>query len=201
MKEYHKTTTDPKERQLRETPHEIVAALVKIYGCQIDLAANRSNKKLRLYLSDEPGDWSEGYRGDAFETDWSKLVYEIDPGADAELERRVTVGFCNPPYADIAPWLMKADEEARKGFTSVFLVPSFNGEKWNRLVWEAASQIILLEGRISFILPSTGKPDPGNNRGSMLAVFRPGLPHLPSVSYLTLQMLGILGELRGHELV
>lgn len=199
MKEYHKTTTDPKERQFRETPHEIVAALVQIYGCQIDLAANRSNKKLRLYLSEEEGDWTEGYRGDAFDTDWSKLVFDLRD--NAEDERRVTVGFCNPPYEDIAPWLAKAIEEASNGFTSVFLVPTFNGERWNRLVWEGAREILLLQGRISFILPSTGKPDPGNNRGSMIAVFGPKLSTVPAFAYHTLEGLLLEGELRGHELL
>jgi phage N-6-adenine-methyltransferase len=39
--------------------------------------------------------------------------------------------FCNPPYSNILPWIIKADEEYHQNLTkSVILVPSWTDRKW-----------------------------------------------------------------------
>lgn len=81
------------------------------------------------------------------------------------------VGFVNPPYSDIDPWLVKAVEEARKGFTTVFLIPAPNGEdRYGDHVFGVATEVVWITGRIAFI-DSTGRPVGGNTRGSCVVVY------------------------------
>ena len=81
------------------------------------------------------------------------------------------IGFCNPPYSNIDPFMEKAIEEADKGFITVFLIPDFNGEKRFDWVAEHATTVIHLIGRVSFIRPDNGKKYTGNNRGSAIIEF------------------------------
>jgi len=83
------------------------------------------------------------------------------------------VGFCNPPYSSIKPWLAKGYEEAKKGFTSVFVVPTPNGEKaYQEHVFGKASEIIFINGRVAFCRPD-GTEVKGNTRGSCVIVYDP----------------------------
>lgn len=168
----YKSKTPKANRQVMRTPDGIAEWCAQKFGCKVDLAASPSNKKFRLYFSDHKpmnAEEADGYQGDALLDDWG-----IRPDV---------AGFCNPPYADLAPWLQKAGVEAGGGFTSVFLIPSFNGDAWAREVWESAQEVILIEGRINFIKPD-GTPLKGNGRGSMLVVFRPTQTRVPAFSYI-----------------
>jgi phage N-6-adenine-methyltransferase len=80
-------------------------------------------------------------------------------------------GFCNPPYSDIDPWVEKAIKEANEGFTTVFIIPDFNGEGRFNQISEHATTIIHLIGRVNFIRPDNGKEYKGNNRGSAIFEF------------------------------
>ena len=81
-------------------------------------------------------------------------------------------GFCNPPYSSISPWLEKAAQEARKGFTSVFLIPTPNGEeRYGKYVFDVASEVTFITGRLAFLRPD-GTPVGGNTRGSCFVVYR-----------------------------
>lgn len=81
-------------------------------------------------------------------------------------------GWCNPPYSDIDPWLEKAVAEARRGFTSAFLIPSPNGEeRYHRYVFGAASEVHFIGGRLAFLRPD-GTPQAGNRWGSIVVVYR-----------------------------
>lgn len=163
----YKSTTTLEDRQNMQTPPGIAEWCAKRYGCNVDLAASKENKKFYRYFSDEIGDHDAGFHGNALRTPWA--------GSG--------IGFCNPPYGDIAPWIYKAGEEARLGFTSVFLIPTFNGDEWGGAVWTRAREIVFIEGRINFIKPSTGLPLKGNGRGSMLAIFGPHMHAFPVFSY------------------
>ena len=82
------------------------------------------------------------------------------------------VGWCNPSYSDIDPWLAKAVAEAHHGFTSVFLIPAPNGEdRYGAYVFDVASEVIFITGRLAFLRPD-GAPVSGNTRGSCLVVYR-----------------------------
>lgn len=81
-------------------------------------------------------------------------------------------GWCNPPYSHIDEWLEKAIDEARNGFTSVFLIPTPNGEgRYADSVFGVASEIIFITGRLAFLKPD-GTPVSGNTRGSCFVVYR-----------------------------
>ena len=168
----YRSKTDKADRQVMRTPGGIAEWCAMKYGCTIDLAADRANRKFHYYFSDvkpvddEPHD---GYAGDALLSPWTIEHHRV--------------GFCNPPYADLEPWILRAANEARLGFTSVFLIPTFNGEDWGATVYAYAREIIFVHGRINFIRPD-GTPLRGNGRGSMLAVFGPHHQHAPAFSFI-----------------
>lgn len=160
-----------------ETPQPIVDWIIRQYKCEIDLAARYNNKKLPAYFSDVPPPKHDsfGYRGNALIEPWGGGQYHC--------------GFCNPPYDNLTPWLHKASHEAMYNhFTSIFLIPTFNGEKWGAEAFRA-TEILLIEKRISFIQPWNGEPNDGNNRGSMIAVFSPSSSPVPSFNYLKQDIL------------
>jgi phage N-6-adenine-methyltransferase len=68
--------------------------------------------------------------------------------------------FMNPPYSDVAPWLVKAAQHMAGG---VSLVPaSVESRVWREWVWPRAVRILLLAGRVRFCNPdgsvTTGRP-------------------------------------------
>lgn len=60
------------------------------------------------------------------------------------------VNWCNPPYSDPLPWVRKANEERKKGRTTIMLVKHDHSTKW----WKAAASnycdIYLITKRIRF---------------------------------------------------
>jgi len=145
---------EPKDRSFDkdslQTPPWLFDWLNSKYRFEIDLASDQNNKLC-----------AESYdkKYDALSAIW------FDPEFD------ILVGFCNPPYSKINPWIEKAIEEAKFGFTTVFLIPDFNGEERFDLISRHATTIIHLIGRVSFIRPDNGKPYTGNNRGSCVVEF------------------------------
>lgn len=130
------------------TPRYLFNWLHRVHFFGIDLAATRNNTLCRNYFE---------LPVNALEEDWHP---------------HALVGFCNPPYSRIAPWLIKAIDESRYGFTSVFLIPSPNGEKfYGDHVFGVASEVIFITGRVSFLAPS-GVAQSGNRWGSIVAIYR-----------------------------
>lgn len=124
------------------------------YRFGIDLAASERNAKCPLYFS---------LSLNAFSVDWLDFVRE---------QGAAPVGFLNPPYSDITPWMQKAVEQAKRGFTTVMLCPADNGEdRYGDFVHGVASEYRTITGRIAF-LNADGRPVSGNTRGSALIVYR-----------------------------
>lgn len=150
MNQQQVSATPVSERDCWETPKWLFLWLNDRYNFQIDLACNTSNCKAGL------GFYREKY--DSLSYDWIT---------------RAKRGFCNPPYSNIKPWLAKGYEEAKKGFTSVFLVPTPNGETaYQEHVFGKASEIIFINGRVAFCRPD-GTEVKGNTRGSCVIVYDP----------------------------
>lgn len=151
-------------RDRLRTPDYLFAYADKLFNFEVDLAADKESSKCADYFDEE---------FNSLTVPWSRLHQQ---------------GFCNPPYSAPKKWLQKAWEEAQEGFNSVFLIHSPNGEDLYRdYVFGKASEIIMINGRISFIVPEdftvkgkNGKPDKyfkkgdemtGNTRGSCLVVY------------------------------
>jgi len=124
------------------------------FNFDIDLAASEVNRKMEDYIPESVN---------------SLRVSWLNSFADHYR------GWCNPPYSETGKWLKKAWEEAQKGFCSVLLVPTPNGENGYRdYVFGKASEIIFINGRVAFELPDGNGgsyPVAGNTRGSCLIVY------------------------------
>ena len=126
-------------------------------GFIIDLAATKDNALCTHFLK-------KGVK-DGLKTSWSGWCDLGD------------TGWCNPPYSSIGPWISKAIIEAEKGFNTVMLLPSLNGEIREGAILRHASHLVFItggyrvSGRISFLSPIDGKAVNGNGRGSMLVRF------------------------------
>lgn len=153
------SSTPHNQRDCWETPQWLFDYVEAEQGVfDIDLAASEGNKKCECFISAEE---------DSLSFNWSRTFMLRPP-------KQLRSGWCNPPYSETGKWLEKGKKEAQQGFKSVFLVPTPNGETYWRHVFGWASEIIFINGRISFKLPDeNGRliPKNGNTRGSCIVVF------------------------------
>ncbi|MDX7989191.1 phage N-6-adenine-methyltransferase [Xenorhabdus sp. 12] len=150
MSDFGGSNTPKEFRDLWQTPLPLFKALNLEFNFSLDAAASASNTLCANYLTE---------RDNALECDW------------------VSYGsiWCNPPYSDIGPWVNKAAIECRKQCqTIVMLVPSDTSVGWFKLALETVDEVRLITGgRISFVNAETQKPVNGNNKGSLLLIWRP----------------------------
>lgn len=79
--------------------------------------------------------------------------------------------WCNPPYSNIMPWVEKAIAETARGNTTVMLIPADTSVAWFKKAFDNCYSCEFINGRISFINADTGKPQSGNNKGSVVFIF------------------------------
>ncbi len=164
----NESTTPVNERDSARTPDHVFQYCRFAYGpFDVDLAADSQNAKCEKFIDK----WN-----DSLSKDW--IVFG---------ER----GWCNPPYSNIEPWINKAHIQAGKGFETVMLIPTINGEFWGKLVCDTAYSIEYIFPRISFLRPD-GSPMPGNPRGSMVVLFtdRPRISATPLLAYTDMRTWG-----------
>lgn len=142
----HNSKTPEHERDRWRTPQWLFRWLDQRFRFDVDLAADADNALKYEYCTKDD---------DALSLPWSALW---------------RVGFVNPPYSDIDPWVKKAVEEQAKGFTTVMIFPTPNGEDRFAQVFARASEIIDIIGRVAFLRPD-GTPVSGNTRGTAVYVF------------------------------
>lgn len=135
------------------TPQYLFNWLNSIYDFDVDLCASSENAKTKCFFSAE------------------------DDGLSQAWSDEVGVGFCNPPYSDIKPWIVKAMDEANKGFTTVMLIPTPNGESHYHEIFVHATSITFITGRIAFYNPHLKKYVSGNTRGSCVVEFSRNFNH------------------------
>ena len=140
-----KSNTPPEEKDEAQTPPYLFNYAKARWTPDIDLAASHENHKCSKYFT---------YEDNSLIQDWA---------------RSGSSGWCNPPYSNIPPWLLKAAEHRDK-FRTILLIPTPNGEAMYKIVEEYASELILIHGRISFVRPN-GQKMTGNTRGSCFVVF------------------------------
>jgi phage N-6-adenine-methyltransferase len=109
-----------------------------IGGFQYDLAASAENTVADQFYTEQD---------DALIQDWAGNMLD---GAWA---------FCNPPYADIEPWVMKACYETEgAGVNVAMLLPASTGSNWWRTYVHNRCYVLLLNGRLTFVGHKTPYP-------------------------------------------
>lgn len=151
--DYGGSKTPLDQRDLWRTPPAIFASLDAEFCFQLDAAAAPHNALCRKFITAEQN---------TLETPWAD--YLSIPG----------YVWLNPPYSDITPFVKKAAAESSNQIGTVMLVPADTSVGWFKEAIQTASEVrFITAGRLAFINPVTGKPVSGNNKGSMLIIWRP----------------------------
>lgn len=151
--DYGGSKTPLDQRDLWRTPPALFASLDAEFCFQLDAAAAPYNALCRRFITAEQN---------TLETPWAD--YLNVPG----------YVWLNPPYSDITPFVNKAATESANQIGTVMLVPADTSVGWFKEAIQTASEVrFITAGRLAFINPVTGKPVSGNNKGSMLIIWRP----------------------------
>ena len=164
MADYGGSTTNPAYRDFTQTPRWLFNALHLEFNFILDVAALPVSALCDRYLTPDI---------DALSVDWGDYI---------PADERSPWCWCNPPYSDIGPWVVKAMVEQHNGIGTVLLVPQDQSAEW--YPGDNASEVRIITGyyddsgkwktgRISFVNAETGVEMQGNNKGSMLLVFAP----------------------------
>lgn len=145
MNTEHKSNTPESIKDLWQTPGNLFKALNKEFEFVGDVAADHHNALTYNYFTEVDS---------AFENEWFKS------------------NWCNPPYSKILPWVQKAKIEHERGKTIVMLVPADTSVKWFKEAYNSCNEVRFISGRLSFINAETQKPVSGNNKGSVLFIWR-----------------------------
>jgi phage N-6-adenine-methyltransferase len=120
------------------TPREFVCAIEGRFDIiSIDLAATEKNRKAARYLS--PKD-------NSLEQDWTKLL-------------KGKLGYLNPPFDPVAPWIHKCVTEAKKGARFVLLTRASMDTNWFWRMYPYCT-VYALTPRIKFVGSKQGYPTP-----------------------------------------
>lgn len=153
MTDYTGSNTPADQRDLWRTPPALFAALNDEFCFQLDAAAAPHNALCRKFITAEQN---------TLETPWADYL-----NAHGYV-------WLNPPYSDITPFVKKAAAESANQIGTVMLVPADTSVGWFKEAIKTASEVrFITAGRLAFINPVTGKPVSGNNKGSMLIIWRP----------------------------
>ncbi|MEW6647159.1 MAG: DNA N-6-adenine-methyltransferase [Pseudomonadota bacterium] len=162
MDAYAKSKTPKEERDRRATPRWAYAAICAGIGLRPvwDVAAER-------HTAVTPGRcWTR--EDDSLSLSWAKT-----------LRRKLRtsgliVVWMNPPYSDPLTWCAKAAEEAAQGLIVVGLLPDDRSTNWYRQqVHGVAPSVFLTPERLPFLMPSTGREQRGNPKGSIIPIWTP----------------------------
>lgn len=128
--------------QCWETPDELFQKCDRIWQFDLDVCADEQNHKTHRYFTEEV---------DGLKQNWGEYTC-----------------WCNPPYQDPMPWVMKAGEQRFLQARTVMLLPVDTSTKWFEQVFCSADEIIFLQPRVRFV-GSPGSPRWAN----MLCVWHP----------------------------
>lgn len=151
MKPDYASNTPAENKDRWQTPIEVFAALDLEFGFWLDAAADDKNALCARYLT---------AADNALATEWESC------GAI----------FCNPPYSNIRPWVIKAAEQCQKQRQPVvMLLPADTSTGWFATALQTVDEVRLVtEGRIGFINASTGLPGKnGAGKGNIFLIWRP----------------------------
>lgn len=134
------------------TPQFVFDYLNEIYHFDVDLAASPENAKCLMFCE------FVSESANSLTVDWSHWG---------------EVGWLNPPYSNVEPFVLKAIEQARSGFITVLLIPSFNGSAIWEKIYDNGFDCNTI-GRLSFLAGGDfgnvreGEPVGGNTSASCI---------------------------------
>mgnify|MGYP001592978967 CR=1 FL=1 len=140
-----------------ETPPELFHLLNEEFHFKVDVAASATNTKAQHYISIEENALNP-------EISWTRTRADDEPRA----------AFCNPPYLDVLPWVVKAKKEivqSSHGGVACILGLTVSSPLWWLYCCEYADEIRLMSPRVNFYDADRGAKS-ANNRDNSLIVFR-----------------------------
>lgn len=162
------------QRNEYQTPLPLYKTLDAEFRFEIDLAASAENRLARAYL-------------------WGPCL--SSPNCACGLcftGIRDTSVWCNPPYDDLRPWVARFASLAADHNTVVALLQVDPTTRWWATMVESVHELRFTGRRVNFVHPPTcnceactkGVAPAGNNKGSVIAIWRPGLrPPAPVVHW------------------
>ena len=156
-------------RQEWQTPADLWEVLDAEFEFQIDVAAENYNTKCCDFLTPD------------IDALGSK------PASDWVLGGTYRA-FCNPGFANLLPWMMRAHAEAQTSPSAVVVVMGLvsPSTKWWRFCAENASEIRLLSPGVQFEPPTGSDIKSGkNSRENCVVVFRRKMEYSPSARIWT----------------
>lgn len=168
---FNKTTTPDAIRQKWQTPPWLFAWAVKRFGqFGVDVAAEKENSLCDAYLDEKTDALKDG----------------VEWGAEGGL------AWCNPPYAEPLPWIVKAIQQAKeRDVTTVILLNSDASTAWFKKALDAGSQVIHItsdgenSGRVAFVRADTKIAGKKNSKPSVVFVIKPKKRGEIKTEYLT----------------
>lgn len=126
-----------RSKQNYATPENFIWAVKERFGIKefaYDLAADENNTQAQWWFSEEQNSLVQS---------WNK---------------REGWNWLNPPFAKIEPWVRKAWEETMVGAKTLVLVPAGVGSNWWAKWVHGKAQVLLLNGRLTFVGETTCYP-------------------------------------------
>lgn len=118
-----------RSNQAHETPWELICAIEKRFGLiEIDLAATAKNKKAGRFITK---------RENSLTCDWAAML-------DGKL------GYLNPEFDPVTPWIDKSIEEKLKGARFVDLLQGSMDANWFWKMLRHCGHVYALEPRVTF---------------------------------------------------
>jgi phage N-6-adenine-methyltransferase len=125
-----------RSKQAVRTPDDFFRAASERLGpFWIDLAATYRNRLRPLYYD---------RKQNALVQSWLYPVGRPRYSTDTDW------AWCNPPFADIAPWARKGLIEAQGGAHIAMLLPAAVGSNWWKQYVHHQAKVLLLNGRLTF---------------------------------------------------
>lgn len=149
-----------------ETPDWLFKSLNTEFNFTFDLACNVENAKCAKFYTEIENSMTQ---------DWSKLEGWL---------------WLNPPYSPLKPWIVKAQEENKKGAKIVVLCPPILSSRYFQK--HLPSEIRFIVGRVPFILD--GVEMKSNTHDSCLLIYdtkirQPKITYVERASFMSQHVL------------